>query len=590
MIFPATLTKLTILGANQDKDAIIRTLHEHGLIHITESAPEELTRKDSSMQGADEISQKLIALQYIASKTGVKAADRIEFLPDTAALIQDASTFLDEHYETTRHGSKRIEAQEEEVKELQRKIDLLRAIPFKLKEYDDQTHAVVQSEKKIKLKIPNAKALRVKKGKTHWYLIKYTKKAKKSVEEILGEKKLRKADLSFLQTSKDNYIFEQEERILTLEEEIAQDRQRVVAQLRGKQSRLAFLITALEKAREQKTISNKFTRTDAYFILTGYCEDEAVDKIAQALPDTYITAEQAKNDAPTKLKHGMISKWFAPVTTLFSTPTYGSVDPTRIITLFYPLFFGFMLGDIGYGLLVMMVAGGIALHGNKTAKKAIPLLILSGLGAVLFGILFGSFFGGLIPIQPVIANSFDAALPILIASLAVGLLHLNLAAVLGAVQALRKGEGIKKAVLVAGPLILLETGATLLVFGQHIAGGVVLAGAVALLIANKGAFGIMDITGLFGAWFSYARLLALGLATAGVALAVNTIAGQLLAFGTLGIILWVIIILLGHAFNFVMNLVGCTINAARLHYVEFFSLFFEGGGTPFHAFSINKEE
>jgi V/A-type H+-transporting ATPase subunit I len=95
----------------------------------------------------------------------------------------------------------------------------------------------------------------------------------------------------------------------------------------------------------------------------------------------------------------------------------------------------------------------------------------------------------------------------------------------------------------------------------------------------------MDITNFFGTWFSYARILALNLATSGVALAVNILAEKTISFS---VVTYVIILILGHLFNFVVNLIGCTINAARLHYVEFFSLFFESGGKPFKPFSIKK--
>jgi V/A-type H+-transporting ATPase subunit I len=119
---------------------------------------------------------------------------------------------------------------------------------------------------------------------------------------------------------------------------------------------------------------------------------------------------------------------------------------------------------------------------------------------------------------------------------------------------------------------------------------VVLGIAIAILLKEKSFFGLMDITGYFGTWFSYARLLALSLATAGVALAINIIASKAQAFGKVGMVLWLVILVVGHLFNFALNILGCTIHAARLHYVEFFSFFYESGGYEFNPFKIlNKK-
>ena len=113
--------------------------------------------------------------------------------------------------------------------------------------------------------------------------------------------------------------------------------------------------------------------------------------------------------------------------------------------------------------------------------------------------------------------------------------------------------------------------------------------AVIVLLVRKGLIGLTDITGFFGIWFSYARLLALSLATAGVALAINIIADKVAEFAVVGPLLWVLVLVLGHTFNFVLNMIACVIHSARLHYVEQFSLFFKEGGEAFKPFKIKTK-
>jgi V/A-type H+-transporting ATPase subunit I len=118
----------------------------------------------------------------------------------------------------------------------------------------------------------------------------------------------------------------------------------------------------------------------------------------------------------------------------------------------------------------------------------------------------------------------------------------------------------------------------------------VLASSVLSLIIKAGAFGITEITGFVGTWLSYARLLALLLATGGIALAINIMADKLATIPVIGIVLSIFILIAGHLFNFAINLLGSTIHSIRLHYVELFSQFYDASGKAFKRFTIKKEK
>ena len=129
---------------------------------------------------------------------------------------------------------------------------------------------------------------------------------------------------------------------------------------------------------------------------------------------------------------------------------------------------------------------------------------------------FGSFFGNLVPITPLYQDSFSASFIILQVSLLIGLVHINLGVLLQIYQQFLKKTPLAKALQVTLPIPLIEGAVVLLLFKQYLAAIIVAIILLILLYREKGFFGIMDITGFFGTWFSYARLLALSLATAGV--------------------------------------------------------------------------
>jgi V/A-type H+-transporting ATPase subunit I len=299
---------------------------------------------------------------------------------------------------------------------------------------------------------------------------------------------------------------------------------------------------------------------------------------------------------------------------LFATPRYNELNPTIFMGIFFVLFFGLMLGDAGYGLIILV----LSLYGYLKLGRYSPMLktwsflgIWLGLTTTIAGFLMNSFFGDLVPRffgQPLYsANIMGIQLPlepledpltILAIALICGIIHMNLGIILGMIQSFHRRE-FKTMITHHFAWIPMQIGGGLLVGNFimgwtvegplfYIAGGLTLLGII-LLFIHAGPIGFFDITGYVGDWLSYARLLALGLATAGMALAFNVVA-ELIGgmIPVIGVVIMVILLVLSHIINLGLQALGAGVHSLRLQYVEFFNRFYEGGGQRFSPFKVNR--
>jgi V/A-type H+-transporting ATPase subunit I len=172
--------------------------------------------------------------------------------------------------------------------------------------------------------------------------------------------------------------------------------------------------------------------------------------------------------------------------------------------------------------------------------------------------------------------------------LTIGLAHVNVGVVINVVDKLKKGQRWK-AVSENLWFLFVQPGIILFLVGQKALGGIFLIIALMLLFAGHKAMSMFQVTGFMGDILSYARLMALGLCTAGIAMTVNVLSNMLYAVGSFGIILAVFIFLFGHLFNFLINAMGSFVHGLRLHYVEFFTKFYQSGGTEFKPLAIRFE-
>ena len=575
-----TVHKVRIVGPLEEEKEIVGTIHEIGSLHI-DKVEEGQLEQETSQAGVEEVSNLLLHLSFIKEVSTIYNPPTIETLPELHRVLAETHSFLDTHKDffTTKDTKRqkkhrRLDVLNERVKQLQR-------LP---KEFMGKNDLLLFSSEEVLDDIPEEGVNHIRR-KRHYYSITATGLAKARVAKAFHQSPGSKIDLSFVKSSPSEALQTMRKEIKDLESQINSIMNHINSYAEDITVKFSYLYATLKNHYDRLTISNNFAKSETLVTIEGFAEPEDALKIAKKLPSCNVYTEEVE-DAPTKLGNQGAYKSFEPITKMFDTPKYKQFDPTTVVSLFYPLFFGIMLSDIGYGLFLLALMPLLPRFIETDVKKYQDILGLSALSTILFGVLFGSFFGDLVPLEPLLLDPFQDSFTILLGSLVLGLIHMNLGVAIAFYQHIKNDSSGFETAKDVLPLPLIEVGVLSLVYSFVALGSVMLLIALSLLVAKKGALGILDVTDYLGTWFSYARLLALSLATAGIALAVNIISAQVSSLGIMGIIISIFILILGHIFNFALNTLGTAINAARLHYVEFFGLFFDGGGESFEPFKI----
>ncbi len=374
-----------------------------------------------------------------------------------------------------------------------------------------------------------------------------------------------------------------------------------------------------------KEVESKFYHTESTFIMEGWIREEdrkRLQKRAAARFETDATVAFRKpskdEKPPIHLDNRGAGGPAEFVTTLYGRPLYREADPTPFLAPFFILFFAMCLTDAGYGLSLAALSAFILVKFTPSggAAKLMRLLFIGGIVTALVGVLAGGIFGlgpEAIPAlrKYVFVNPLNEPMKVLNISFLLGLVHMIFGMGISMVQKIGKGR-VADAVFdnlfwILFLIFLSPLGYSAILGGKvpeeitfwSIRGAVVLAVLIFMTGGRKkdplimkilgGLVGFYDVVGYFGDVLSYARLLALGLATSAIAIAVNDIANMVTGMPLfLGYLLAGFILIAGHAFNLAVNTLGGFVHSARLQYLEFFSKFFTGGGEPFRPFRSER--
>ncbi|HKJ43274.1 MAG TPA: V-type ATPase 116kDa subunit family protein, partial [Sunxiuqinia sp.] len=347
-------------------------------------------------------------------------------------------------------------------------------------------------------------------------------------------------------------------------------------------------------------------------VLEGWVPTNMRKKIDQYLEQhgiTYLAARPTPNDqVPVLLSNNRFSRLFEPIGNLFSLPAYYELDLTVFFAPFFMLFFGFCLGDAGYGLLFIVGAGIYKLRASKSIKPYLSLIQFLGVATFLLGLVSGTFFG-----INLIEADFNFTQQVREQFLNPNEMF-NLALLLGAAQiifglALKAANqirqfGVKYALGTIGWLVIILGGGAFQVLDLQTAlfkivlvvGGILVMffsdpqGSIFSRI-GKGVWSVYStVTGVFGDLLSYIRLFALGLSSAILGFVVNEIALQILQSSpVVGPVFFVLFLLLGHTLNILISSLGSFVHPMRLTFVEFYkNAGFVGGGTAYKPFAMHK--
>lgn len=356
--------------------------------------------------------------------------------------------------------------------------------------------------------------------------------------------------------------------------------------------------------------SENFLMAGNVNIIEGYVPTDMVSEFTDIVKMNvnnvfYMEMDEVDKDdmeVPILLKNSTLSRPFESLTNMYALPKYNEIDPTPLFTPFYIFFFGMMIGDMGYGLLLLL-GTGIALKTfnlSKEQRKNILFYFYGSIATIIWGAIYGSFFGGIIPMPALIDVAVEYNL-LLIISIAFGILHIFVALGIHAYLNLRDGKpldalydvGFWYMALIGAILLLLATmgmlsggiknvATIIMVIGM--AGIVLTGGRSADSIGGKiggGLYSLYGISSYVGDFVSYSRLMALGLSGAFIASAINMMAQMLFGMGIFGIIGGIVVFAVGHSFNVFLSVLSGYVHSIRLTYVEFFGKFYEGGGKAF---------
>ena len=402
-----------------------------------------------------------------------------------------------------------------------------------------------------------------------------------------------------------------DERIASIDSEIVGEGEAIMRH-KDDLATLKLRFEYLANARKIASAEAQSFRSNHVDIYEGYLPVNLTERfekmLSMSIKEGYYLETEAVEDgddrAPTMLKSAPLAKPFEDLTFLYAVPRYGEIDPTPLLAPFYWVFFGMMAGDVGYGLLLIL--GCLFLLKSKTIfpnnKKFVKFLFVLSFSVTLWGAVYGSFFGNLIPI-PGLINAERDINTLLIMSVLFGIVHVFVGLGIKGYMLIRDGKW-KDAVYdvafwymaVGGAILFLGGGAANFSSGVIAAGkwimiagmaGIVLTGGrdgksvISKLIG--GIYSLYNISGYIGDFVSYTRLMALGLAGGFIALAVNMITGMLWG-SAIGKVFGVVVFVVFHLFNLFLSVLGAYVHTARLTYVEYFGKFYEGGGTAFEHF------
>ena len=392
--------------------------------------------------------------------------------------------------------------------------------------------------------------------------------------------------------------------------------------------------------KDKYDVIGSINQSDHVVIITGYVAAEDVPKLEAALNDRFDLAcdfsdPSDDEDVPVKLKNNAFASPVEGVIASYSLPGKGEVDPSMAVAVFYYFFFGLMLSDAAYGIIIA-VACGILLKKFKNMetglRKTLQMFFYCGVATTIVGFIFGSFFGDVVSsvaqtffhvpeataaklLPPIWFNPLDDPIKMLTFCFAVGLIHLFTGLGILMYQDIKNGhvldaiyDGLFWYMFVGGCVLLLLclpmiTGMLGLSFTlgptvKTVSIWIALIGFVGVVLFSgresrnwgkrlaKGLYGAYGITSYLSDVLSYSRLLALGLATSVISSVFNTMAGMVggAVPVVIGVVLYAVIFIIGHILNMAINALGAYVHTNRLQYVEFFGKFYNGGGRPFEAF------
>ncbi|WP_406656787.1 V-type ATP synthase subunit I [Methanolobus sp. ZRKC2] len=643
MLKAKQMTRAVIVGHKSILEETVNSLHKTNLFQIEDYIEDDSDLKIGKPFGnISEISKKLIKIRSIGSLLGVKDTESQKQASDSLFVdLDNKLNTLDSEVNALAEKKSGLEAELKETESLKKELLPFANIDLSLDLYHGYENLAVfagyvqENVESAISKITSSYELYYdpKAGVTVLFV---AKEKAEEVSDTLAKalfKELRVPDVSGVPAT----ILADIER---KEADIGKRIEATDVEIESLNHKYADFILASNELLSIETQKSeaplRIATTESTFVIEGWVPSENYNQLEQTVNSAtdgraFISSqEMTKEDeqkVPIEYDNPKVSAPFEEIMDLYARPRYKEIDPTTLIFISFPLFYGMILGDIGYALILLTLAFAIKKFVSSDAVKPLMnILIYCQISTFLFGILYGEFLGfplasvhtdhgvvaGLIPgfetvelfaspiggeIVTYPIHRTHLVMTLIVVTALIGVIHINIGYMLGFINENKK-HGFMAALLEKGSWIVVELGILLAALGYvgmlPIAVGIIvfLIGFI-MLVKGEGIKGPIELPALLSNSLSYTRLIAVGLSSIYIASTVNLIAFEMIwqpgtAIGV-ATIFAIVVFLFGHALNTVLSIIAPGLHSLRLQYVEFFGKFYEGGGRKYNPFGYIRK-
>jgi V/A-type H+-transporting ATPase subunit I len=640
MLTPEQMSRLLIVASKDQMTPVITELYRHNLFHIEDYVEAgakgyEGFKIGTPLSGATEASGDLVKLRAIQNTFSIRS-------DDFEVKERQKQSGLQGQIERELPAIEQ-EVEETKVKEYEQKITELTpfiGIPGDLDLYRGYLRFAVFAgyvAHEVSLSVPNEMFVAKGKGK-NFIIVVAPVEHRNVIEGALQEAGYQAVTIPDESGDPQERISFYSSQITLFKKEIEEVSQKLDA---IKMKHASFLVACEELLKIQVAQTEaplRFATTSEAFVAEGWVPSGSVETIRQGLVKAtggkiYVTelAIGEHDIVPVEYNNPSFSRPSQLLLDTYSRPKYTELDPTIMISIVFPIFFGIILGDVGYGILLFILCLGLRKFvKGEEGRQLLVVLRNASIASIFFGVLYSEFLGFpcpwvyLLPSRHLNIGGEGGHGPnipgLMMVAIWIGIIHITLGRVLGMVNHARQDHGDHriKAVLANAGWILVMWGILVMIWSivqmpympdfttlppvvmnlnaTAIVGALMLV-IGALFIARDSGLELVELPTIISHTLSYSRLVAVGLSSVAIAMVVNYIAiGMLIEpqlenislVGVIFIILGVIVFLGGHLMNMVLGILGGSLHSIRLHYVEFFTKFYKGGGRKYSPFGLTR--
>jgi V/A-type H+/Na+-transporting ATPase subunit I len=656
MLKPKQMSRLLIAGSRDQMAPVIAELYRHNLFHIEEYVDAgaegyEGFKIGSPLSGASEKSADLIKIRAITSAISL-SADDVDKKPSCSmdelqTKIERELPLLEREVEELTVRRSKLDAREKELEQKIHELTPFADIPVDLNLYHGYkrfTTIAGYLSRDVIITVPHE--MHLSKGKDKNFLVViFPTDQKGDVERALQEAGFQPVpvpDESGLARGRIEFYSGE---TAALNKEI----QEINKQLEDvKQKHAAFLVACEELLKaevDQTEAPLRFATTKQTFVAEGWVPAEKVAAVTNSLVYvtdgkvfvTVVPTDPEHDAVPVEYNNPDFARPTQVLMDVYSRPKYTEVDPTLMISIVFPIFFGLILGDVGYGLILLVMAYGLRkfLKGED-GRMLLDVLRNASLSSIFFGIVFSEFLGFAIPgWKPILYSrhlmsehgGHGPNIPeLLVVSVWIGILHLSLGRILGMYNHALQDHGHHRTLAVLANFgwlavmwgILIAIWSTVMMplmpdltrlpvvmavpgigfglnIGHFVGAALLLMGIV--FIARESVLEVIELPSIISHVLSYSRLVAVGLSSVAIAMVVNFLSitmfiepqlENLSIVGVIIILFGIAVFVIGHALNTALGILGGGLHSIRLHYVEFFTKFYKGGGKKYVPFGMKR--